>query len=176
MLGHKSKKVSPLFWKSKQILKVCHSAKEAETRNIMSLVDTAAYFAEQLKVLLFGDTEGKIPVKVYSDSKPLLESIASSKQVEQRLLRNTMTDLKEKLASGVISSYSWVDTKSMVADVLTKESGDTEKVLEIVRENVLEIAHSKKCLVVYEDGEIAISGKDFDHKEDSDQTRVAGEC
>ena len=36
MLGNKTtSKVSPLFWKSRQIKHVCHSAKEAETRNVM---------------------------------------------------------------------------------------------------------------------------------------------
>ena len=35
--------VLPLFWKSKQIKKVCHSLKEAETRNILKLVDESLY-------------------------------------------------------------------------------------------------------------------------------------
>ena len=87
-----------------------------------------------------------------------------------------MTDLKEKLANGAVSSYSWIDTKSMVADVLAKENGDTEKVMEVVRENLLEIAHSKKILVEFEDGEIVMRNRGFDQQSDSDQTRVAGEC
>ena len=104
MLGHKnSSRVSPLFWKSKQIRHVCHSAKEAETRNVMKLVDTSVYLAQQLAVLLFGDIKHRIPIHVYTDSKPLLESIASSKQVEQRLLRNTMTDIKKKLEEFEVS-------------------------------------------------------------------------
>ena len=136
-----SNKASPIFWKSKQIRHVCHSAKEAETRNIMKLVDTSVYLGEQLSALLFGDVACTVPLNVYTDSKPLLDSIASTKQVEERLLRNTMTDLKKKLELNSIKGYSWVDTKSMTADILTKEGGDLEKILEVVRENVFRVAH-----------------------------------
>ena len=69
MLGSKrSNKVNPLYWKSKQIKNVCHSAKDAETRNIMSVVDTAVYMSEQLSILLFGTSQKRIPVKIYTDS------------------------------------------------------------------------------------------------------------
>ena len=136
MLGNRNTNtVSPIYWKSKQIPKVCHSAKDAETRNIMTNVDTAVYLSQQLSILLFGKSEVRIPVKVYTDSLPLLESIASSRQVVQRLLRNTMNDLKQKLIDGDVQAYSWIDTKSMIADILTKEGGEIETILEVIREN-----------------------------------------
>ena len=160
MLGNnKTSRVSPLYWKSKQIRTVCHSAKDAETRNVMKMVDTAVYLAQQLAVLLFGDGDHKIPVKVYTDSKPLLDSIASTKQVEQRLLRNMMTDLKRKLEDKFVAAYSWIETKSMTADVLTKEGGDIENILEVVRENVFRKAHSQQNMVVFKDGEMMMQNK-----------------
>ena len=110
---------------------MCHSAEDAEMRNILTNVDTAAYLSQQLSILLFGKSEVRIPVKVYTDSLPLLESIASSRQVIQRLLRNTMNDLKQKLIDGDVQSYSWIDTKSMIADILTKEGGEIEAILEV---------------------------------------------
>ena len=155
MLGNKnSNKVSPIFWKSKQIQKVCHSAKEAETRNIMTNVDTAVYLSAKLSLLLFGDNRSKIPVRIYTDSIPLLESIASTRQVEQKLLRNTMTDLKEKLIDGEVSAYSWIETRAMTADVLTKEGVEVENVLEVVRENVFRKANSQQNMVVFCEGEM----------------------
>ena len=157
MLGNRnSTRVSPLYWKSKQIQNVCHSAKEAETRNILKNVDLAVYLSAQLSLLLFGESESKIPVKVYTDSKPLLDSIASSKQVEQKLLRNTMTDLKKKLEVGDVASYSWIETKAMTADVLTKEGGDTENILEVVRENNFRKANSQQNMVVFKDAEMLV--------------------
>ena len=41
----KSERVVPLFWKSKSIQKVCHSSKEAETKNLVKLVDESMYQA-----------------------------------------------------------------------------------------------------------------------------------
>ena len=134
MLGNKKTNwVSPNYWKIKQISKVCHSAKDAETRNIMMNVDTVVYLFHQLSILLFDNIKQRISVRVYTDSLPLLESIASSKQVDQRLLRKTMVDLKQKLIDGEVSSYSWIDTKSMTADVLTKEGEEIENILKVVR-------------------------------------------
>ena len=160
MLGNKSTNhASPLYWKSKQIQKVCHSAKEAETRNVMTLVDTSVYLAEQLATLIFGDVNYKIPLRIYTDSKPLLDSIASTKQVDQRLLRNTMTDLKQKLLDKSVIAFSWIETRAMTADVLTKEGGDIENILEVVRENVFRKANSKNNMVVYKDGELTMQDK-----------------
>ena len=157
MLGNRhSSKVNPLYWKSKQIQNVCHSAKDAETRNIMKLMDTAVYLSQQLSVLLFGEADHRIPVQIYTDSKPLLDSIASSKQVEQRLLRNTVTDLKKKLEEQFVSQYSWIDTKSMTADVLTKEGGDIENILEVVRENVFRKANYPQNVIMFKDGEMVV--------------------
>ena len=181
MLGNKyTNKVSPLFWKSRQIKNVCHSAKEAETRNIMKLVDSSVYLGEQLSALLFGDATYTIPLHIYTDSKPLLDTIASTKQVEQRLLRNTVTDLKLKLESRMVTGYSWVDTKSMTADVLTKEGVYFENILEVIRENMFRVAHSQKNLVVFRNGEIFMTntvGSDvrFDQVEELDQKRAGGE-
>ena len=157
MLGNRNTNiVSPIYWKSKQIPKVCHSAKDAETRNIMTNVDTAVYLSQQLSILLFGKSEVRIPVKVYTDSLPLLESIASSRQVIQRLLRNTMNDLKQKLIDGDVQSYSWIDTKSMIADILTKEGGEIEAILEVIPENTFKKSNSCQNMVVFKENEMML--------------------
>ena len=52
--------------------------------------------SQQLSVFLLGDSGIRIPIQIYTDSNPLLDSIASTKQVEQRLLRNTITDLNKE--------------------------------------------------------------------------------
>ena len=157
MLGNKkTNRVSPIYWKSKQISKVCHSAKDVLTHNIMRNVDTAIYLSHQLSILLFDNVKQRIPVRVYTDSLPLLESIASSKQVDQRLLRNTMVDLKQKLINGEVSLYSWIDTKSMTVDVLTKEGGEIENILEVVRQNNFKKANIQQNMVIYNNGEMML--------------------
>ena len=117
-----SDRAVPIYWKSKIIRQICHSAKDAETRNLIKLVDTSRFMTDQLEELLFGKKKNIIPIKLFTDSIPTLESIASTKQVEQRLLRNCYTELKDRLEDGDISAFSWLDTDDMVTDLLTKDS------------------------------------------------------
>ena len=65
-----------------------------------------------------------------------------------------MTDLKQKLLDKSVTAFSWIETRAMTADVLTKEGGDIENILEVVRENVFRKANTKNNMVVYKDGEL----------------------
>ena len=85
------------------------------------MVDDAMFAARQLEVLLYGDYQGKILMRLFTDIKSTLESIASSKQVERKTLRMTVRELKDRLLEGEVESYAWLPTEQMWADVLTKE-------------------------------------------------------
>merc|ERR1712055_432439 len=113
--------MSPLYWKLKQIMKVAHSSKDAETLNISKMLDDSVYIARQLEMLYFGDYQKRIPVMLFTDSESTLESIASSKQVDRRNLRMTVQELKDCLLERDVVSYAWLPTEHMWADVLTKE-------------------------------------------------------
>ena len=63
----------------------------------------------------------RVPVYLFTDSESTLESIASTKQITTKTLRNVITDLKQRLIDDDISSYAWLPTDSMWADILTKE-------------------------------------------------------
>ena len=157
LLGNKeTDRVSPIYWKTKTIKQVCHSAKDAETRNLTKLVDDSVYLAKSIEQLIFGEKGGKIPVKLFTDSKPTLESIASSKQVERKLLRNAVADLKEKLVQNEVESYSWLDTKDMIADILTKECKENEEIVNILIRGKLRIAFNEDNLVHFENEEFKL--------------------
>ena len=100
---------------------MCYSSKGAEIMNISKMMDDAIYAARQIETLYYGDYKKRIKVRLFTDSEPTLESIASSRQVERKTLRPTIVDLKERLVDRDIHSYSWLPTKDMLADVLTKE-------------------------------------------------------
>ena len=53
-------------------------------------------------------TEEYLPVDILMDSIPLLESIGSTKQVEEKMLRNSITDFKDDLEQQRVKSYSWL--------------------------------------------------------------------
>ena len=61
---------------------------------------------------------------VRTDSKSLIESLQSSKQIEDKLLRPTIKWLKQMLDAKMVESIKWVDTKQCLADVLTKSGND----------------------------------------------------
>ena len=157
LLGNKNTDDAvPLMWKSKTIKQVCHAAKDAETRNLVKLVDDSKYAADQIKILLFGDQKElcSIPVKLFTDSKTTLDSIASTKQIVTKLLRNSIQEFKDRLFDGEVESYSWLETHEMIADMLTKEMKSNEDVEELMLQSRFRQAFSCKNMVKYDQGEI----------------------
>ena len=96
---------APIFWKIKQIARVCHSNKVAELLNLLKMVDDAVLAERKLEFLLYGDVLNRIPINLFTDSESTLESMASSKQISTKSLRNVVVDLKERLIKEV-SSYA----------------------------------------------------------------------
>ena len=65
-------KASPIYWKSKTISRVCHSSKDAETLNVLTMVEDAIFAARQLESLMFGDYRKRMKVRIFTDSEPTL--------------------------------------------------------------------------------------------------------
>ena len=95
---------SPLYWKSKQIGRVCYSFKDSETLTNSKIVDDVIFMSRQLELLLYGDYRKRIPIHLCTDSEGTLESIASKKQLERKSLCMVIQDLKERLVEGEILS------------------------------------------------------------------------
>ena len=78
--------------------------------------------------------------RLFTDSEPTLESIASSRQVERKTLRPTILDLKERLVDKDIQSYSWLPTQDMLADVLTKEMKIPQALEDVIFKNEISLS------------------------------------
>ena len=103
---------------------------------MVAILDDSQFYAGQIEQLLYGKRKKRLPIKLYTDSKPLLESISSTHQVEEKLLRNSITDMKDSLYENRVTSFSWLDgEKDMVADVMTKECKDNQDLSDIVLKN-----------------------------------------
>ena len=102
------KNVLPIFWKLKNIQKVCHSSKEAETKNILKLVDESLYQAKMVEQVLFGNNR-KVRVDLYTDSQALIDSIVSSRQVDGKMLRPIIADMMDKLIDREATSRQFED-------------------------------------------------------------------
>ena len=80
--------------------------------------------------------ESQIPVIVYTDSQALIDSINSTRQIEDKLLRPIIKWFKQCLESRMVKEINWCDTEVCLADILTKSGSKlTDKVLEVIRGN-----------------------------------------
>merc|ERR1712105_328857 len=154
MIGNrKTKAVSPISWKSGVIRKVCLSPKAAETRSMVKIVDDSICLARQISALLNVD----LKVKEFTDSRPLLESLGSSGQIEEKMLRQSIASLKQNLEEGEIQQYSWISGDEIVADVFTKQGSERSVLEEILSHNEFRHLLSKDNIVTFENGEIKIA-------------------
>ena len=152
--------VVPIYWKSVTIKKVCHSAKAVETRSMVSLLSNVQCFRDQVEQLLFGESKQRIPIKLFTDSKPMLESIGSTHQIGEKILRQSIQDMKDVLETGQVASFSWLDGDvNMVADVLTKECRWNPFLDVIMVENNFPPVFTKDNIVMSVEGEVKMMNK-----------------
>ena len=98
--------VLPIFWRTKLIKKICKSPKDSETVNLGIVADLTRFAANQVEQILGNGV--KVEVKIVTDSLGTLESIASMHQVERRMMRSDIADLKHKIELKEVNKYCWM--------------------------------------------------------------------
>ena len=68
------------------------------------------YQASIVEQVLFGGNK-KVEIEIVTDSKPFLDLIGSTKQVETKMMRPVITDMKEKLVDKRVKSFDWLKTE-----------------------------------------------------------------
>ena len=63
----------------------------------------------------------RIGVKIFADSRLLLETLGSTSQVAEKALRQSVAYLNQCLEDREVDLYAWIGGKEIVADVLTKQ-------------------------------------------------------
>merc|ERR1712112_631426 len=154
LMNEEMTKASPIMWSAKQIERVCHSSKDAETLAMTKMIDELVYMARHVEILLYGDYKRRMNLRIFTDSEPTLESIASTKQVDRKQLRMVVQDMKDKLREGDVTSYQWISTKDMWADRLTKEKLMTDGVRNLLKEGKCEAMTGNVNKVICKDEEI----------------------
>ena len=137
-LANKNGVCAPLAWKSKTIQQVCKSVKTAETRSLEKGMEDSIYLARMLKEIYSGVvSEDQVPVEVSIDSKTLLDSLNSSKQVDEKTIRHLIAWIKQQKEDKTIDSINWVCSQEQLADVFTKKNVKTDEILTVVSEGNL---------------------------------------
>ncbi len=138
MLRGQGSKCAPINWKSKTLARVCKSAKTAETMAMENAADTAIGLGRQLNQIRTGQvTSDAGKIIVCTDSKSLIESLNSTKQVDEAPMRLNVARLKDMRDKGDILEFKWVPTEDMLADSLTKQRVDPAVLKKVLRTGYL---------------------------------------
>jgi hypothetical protein len=81
-----------------------------------------------------------------TDSQSLLDSIESTKQVEEKLMRPIIKWIKQMMDSGAVSNMRWCDTCVCLSDAFTKPGSRlNQTLLEVFRTgNMINLSYSTK--------------------------------
>ena len=129
--------ISPLGWKSKTIQQVCKSVKSAETRSLDLGMEDSIFLAQMFHEVYTGQTKGQIDVQMKIDSQTLLDSIKSTKQVEEKTIRQLIAWIKQQKEENTVKRIDWVQSGHMIADVFTKTNVKTDDILTAITEGKL---------------------------------------
>ena len=120
----KTQKTCVVSWKTRKIPRICRSVKSAETRALEDGIDDAVHTARVIHEIFTGKIDlrnpHQLPVIAKTDSKSLWDSLHNTKQCEEKMLRNTIANIKEMMHLGILLSVDWVPTTKQLADCLTK--------------------------------------------------------
>ena len=75
----------------------------------------------------------KLKIVAFTDNNALKESLYSFKTIEEKRLLRFLENMRESLENKEISIVKWINTKAMLADVLTKEGVIAENLRNILR-------------------------------------------
>ena len=90
-------RAAPIYWKSKTISRVCYSSKDAETINVATMMEDAVFTARQVEILIFGNYRRRIKIRLFTDSEATLESIASSKKIQQKNIEDDSCEFEGEI-------------------------------------------------------------------------------
>ena len=122
----------PLYWHTRKLRRVVKSTLAAETMALLEGAETGLYLGKILEEVLGLKI---ITVSCITDNKSLVESLYSTKKVEDKRLRIDMAVLVQMMERKEIDSVQWVDTKGQLADCMTKRGVSSEKLRAVLAKN-----------------------------------------
>ena len=127
-------KTAIVDWSSHRLTRVAGNTLTAETLALTDGVDAAITYRFTLSELL----GVKIPpVIAFTDCKSLYDNIGTSHIVTEKRLRIELAALREHVKKGELS-LEWINSKSQIADALTKEGASAELLRKVIEEGLVE--------------------------------------
>ena len=96
-------------------------------------MEDSTYIARMIQEIYSGNVgENQIPVVVKIDSKTLLDSLNSSKQIDEKTIRHLIAWMKQQVENKSIYKIDWVCSAEQHADVFSKKNAKTDSILSVV--------------------------------------------
>ena len=120
-----------MSWSSRRLRRVAKSTLSAETLAAGEALDSARLVSRIFsEIVLNGDA--KVEIFLHTDNKSLYDVVGTSNLVSEKGLRIDVAALREANDTGDVS-FRWVDSKNQLADVLTKQGANRNKLLDVLR-------------------------------------------
>ena len=126
---------TPLDWSSHRLKRVSRSTLSAETQALLDGIDAATYYAHTIEEVMH---LGKVKIYALTDSKSLVDNAKTSNVTDEKRLRIEMAAVREFIEREEVI-LSWIDTKSQLADCLTKEGASPKLLRRVLKEGRLSV-------------------------------------
>jgi hypothetical protein len=120
-------------WQSRKVRRVVKSTLAAETLALLDAAESGIFVANMISELLNIGSH-RPTVKCFVDNKSLVESLHSTKNVDDKQLRINVAVLRDMIEKKDIA-VSWVQSAKQLANALTKRGADASLLLSVVHGN-----------------------------------------
>ena len=120
-------------WGSKKAKRVARSTLTAETFAAVEGLDSAIVVKQVMEEVLGRRLP---PIEIYVDNKSLYDAAKTTNTLAQKSLRVDMASLRQMLDRNEIKMF-WIPTEEQIADVLTKQGVNREKLRSVLRRGSL---------------------------------------
>ena len=118
-------------WSATKIKRVVRSTLAAEMLSLQEALEDGIYIRKIVTTLL-NQPEATIPIIAYVDNKSVVQSISSTKLVDDRRLRVDIAAIKQSLGRSEIRDVIWICGEDQLANCMTKRGASSHKLMDIL--------------------------------------------
>ena len=121
---------SLVSWQLRRVRRVVKSTLAAEALALLDAAQAGVLMAHMLAEVL---SSVRPIVRCYVDNRSLVESLYSTKSVDDKHLRIDMAVLRDMIHQGELQDVTWVQSAKQLANALTKSGASTAQLVEAMQ-------------------------------------------
>ena len=122
----------PIHWQSRKIKRIVKSTLAAECLGLQEASECAFYLKTVLSEML-GTSSEAIQIICFTDNKSLVESLHSTRTLEEKRLILDQAILKDMMLKGEIKCVKWLEKEKQLADPLTKPTASSVMLRDVIQ-------------------------------------------